>query len=67
MARLVLGAALACALAYIGWLRRELADARSRGDMYRDIAAALDRTAGHEATGRSDPHPAPSDPVIHKG
>jgi len=60
MTRLVLGAALACAVVYIGWLRRELALARSRGDMYRDIAAALDAQ-------RSDPYLAPSDPAIHKG
>jgi predicted outer membrane lipoprotein len=60
MARLVLGVVLACALLYIGWLQRELANARSRGDMYRDIAAAVDPR-------RSDPRPAPSDSTIHKG
>jgi hypothetical protein len=60
MARLVLGAGLACAVLYIGWLRRELADARSRGDMYRDIAAALDLQRGGS-------HPLPSDSVIDEG
>ncbi len=35
--------ALALALGYIIYLRRELAAARSRGDMYRDIAASLDQ------------------------
>lgn len=34
---------LAAASTYIMHLRRELAAARSRGDMYRDIAASLDR------------------------
>ncbi len=65
MVRLVLGAALACALLYIGWLRRELANARSRGDMYRDIAA-LDLPAG-QALQHSDPYPMPSDSDIIEG
>ena len=34
---------LTVAGAYIMHLRRELAAARSRGDMYRDFAASLDR------------------------
>ncbi len=36
-------AALVIAVAYIIHVRRELARARQRGDMYRDIAARLDR------------------------
>jgi hypothetical protein len=36
-------AALLGALIYIVWLRRALDAARLRGDMYRDIAASLDR------------------------
>ncbi len=43
MARLVSLATFAAALLYIVRLRRELADARARGDMYRDIATSLDR------------------------
>jgi hypothetical protein len=43
MLRGLSAAALLIALAYIVHLRRELAQARSRGDMYRDIAAQLDR------------------------
>ncbi|HEX6287977.1 MAG TPA: hypothetical protein VFZ66_02250 [Herpetosiphonaceae bacterium] len=43
MLRSVAAAALLIALAYIVHLRRELGLARSRGDMYRDIAAQLDR------------------------
>lgn len=37
---------LLLALAYIVYLRRELAIAKQRGDMYRDIAAELDRQRG---------------------
>ena len=44
--------ALLLALAYIVRLQRELLVARQRGDMYRDIAASLDRqraeAPGHE-------------------
>lgn len=40
---LLFSTALVLALVYIAWLRRELAVARDRGDMYRDIAASLDR------------------------
>lgn len=43
MGRFLPLAALGVALAYIVWLRRELTAARDRGDMYRDIAASLDR------------------------
>ncbi len=43
MTRLVSTVAFAIALLYIIRLRRELAVARDRGDMYRDIAASLDR------------------------
>jgi hypothetical protein len=39
----VLAAALIWALIYILRLRRELVMAQQRGDMYRDIAAELDR------------------------
>jgi hypothetical protein len=42
----LLVAALVAALAYAAWLRRALALARHRGDMYRDIAAELDRQRG---------------------
>jgi hypothetical protein len=38
--------ALGAALAYAAWLRRSLTEARQRGDMYRDIAAELDRQRG---------------------
>ena len=38
--------ALVAALAYVAWLRRALTVARQRGDMYRDIAAELDRRQG---------------------
>ena len=41
---------LAAAGAYIMHLRRELAAARSRGDMYRDIAASLDRQSQTRST-----------------
>lgn len=43
MSRVLLAVALGLALAYIVRLRRELALAHDRGDMYRDIAATLDR------------------------
>lgn len=43
MHRTMLAVALAVALAYIAWLQRALDLARRRGDMYRDIAADLDR------------------------
>ncbi len=39
----LLSLALLLAFGYIAWLRRELAVARDRGNMYRDIAASLDR------------------------
>lgn len=45
MSRILLGLALGLALGYIVRLRRELVQARQRGDMYRDIAASLDRAA----------------------
>lgn len=43
MSRSFLLGVLAAALAYVVYLQRELSAARSRGDMYRDIAASLDR------------------------
>jgi hypothetical protein len=43
MIRLVGIGAIAVAVFYIIRLRRDLAIARDRGDMYRDIAASLDR------------------------
>ena len=49
MARIVGIAALTAALLYIIRLQRELAAARSRGDMYRDIAASLDRQSSTES------------------
>ena len=39
----LLAAALGAALLYISRLQRALITAQQRGDMYRDIAAALDR------------------------
>ncbi|MDP9315282.1 MAG: hypothetical protein M3R24_31210 [Chloroflexota bacterium] len=45
MARFVSIVAFTAGLLYIIRLQRELAAARSRGDMYRDIAASLDRQA----------------------
>lgn len=41
--RSLVAAVLLIALAYILYLRRELVVARQRGNMYRDIAAQLDR------------------------
>jgi ATP-dependent Clp protease ATP-binding subunit ClpC len=46
---LLTGLLLACG--YIMWLRRKLVAARQRGDMYRDIAAALDRENTAQRTG----------------
>ena len=46
---LVTGLLLACG--YIMWLRRDLRIARQRGDMYRDIAAGLDRENTAQWTG----------------
>lgn len=43
MSRSFLLGVLAAALLYVLYLQRELVAARSRGDMYRDIAASLDR------------------------
>lgn len=43
MSRSFLGGVLVAAIVYIVYLQRELTAARSRGDMYRDIAASLDR------------------------
>ena len=43
MERGLTAAVLLIGLAYVVHLRRELARARDRGDMYRDIAAQLDR------------------------
>lgn len=43
MLRALTAAGSLIALAYVVHLRRELALARRRGDMYRDIAAQLDR------------------------
>lgn len=43
MLRGLTAAGLLLALTYIVHLRRELTSARQRGDMYRDIAAQLDR------------------------
>lgn len=43
MLRGLTAAGLLIALAYVVYLQRELAIARQRGDMYRDIAAQLDR------------------------
>lgn len=43
MSRSFLLGVLAVAIAYIVYLQREVTAARSRGDMYRDIAASLDR------------------------
>lgn len=43
MVRSLTAGVLLIGLAYIVHLRRELARARDRGDMYRDIAAQLDR------------------------
>jgi preprotein translocase subunit SecY len=40
---IIVFAVAAVAIVYIIRLRRELAVARDRGDMYRDIAASLDR------------------------
>jgi hypothetical protein len=45
MSRILFVAALITALIYIVRLQRALATARQRGDMYRDIAASLDRSA----------------------
>ncbi len=49
MARIVSIAVFTAGLLYIIRLRRELAAARSRGDMYRDIAASLDRQSSTES------------------
>ena len=43
MSRSLFGGVLVAAIVYIVYLQRELTAARSRGDMYRDIAASLDR------------------------
>jgi hypothetical protein len=51
MSRSFLLGVLVAALAYIMYLQRELATARSRGDMYRDIAASLDRQRTHSSVG----------------
>ena len=48
MARIITVTAFTAALLYIIRLRRELAAAHSRGDMYRDIAASLDRQSSTE-------------------
>jgi hypothetical protein len=50
MLRSLAAAALLIALAYIVYLRRELLLARQRGDMYRDIAAQLDRQRSAPST-----------------
>ena len=47
MSRSFLLGVLVAALAYVVYLQRELTTARSRGDMYRDIAASLDRQRAH--------------------
>ena len=52
MGRFLLIVVLLIALAYIARLRRELKLARQRGDMYRDIAAALDRQSAAQQTGQ---------------
>ncbi len=66
MARIVNIAAFSAGLLYIIRLRRELAAARSRGDMYRDIAASLDRqsatksmdeTRSGASSARANPQP----------
>jgi len=43
MRKILVGALLLGLAAWNILLRRQLADARMRGDMYRDIAARLDR------------------------
>lgn len=50
MIRGLTAAGLLIALAYIVHLRRELVIARNRGDMYRDIAAQLDRRQAASAS-----------------
>jgi hypothetical protein len=49
MSRLLSLSAFLLAAAYIVYLRRALAAAQSRGDMYRDIAASLDQRRSVEA------------------
>lgn len=56
MSRSFVWGVLAAAIVYIVYLQREVIAARSRGDMYRDIAASLDRqraqVAGSATTAR---------------